>query len=265
MAHEQGDIPRTLQLLRGALPCLEQPNIYLLLASILTETGSEADRAEAEKLLDELLASDPQPGVVEEVQRLKMLIAIEQEDWTTAEAIHTAMREADPDNIEVLVDGARLTRLQDNRPHSIALLSEAERKLTTQTSLRHRHALAVEWYALQEYQQAAKLYEYLANREANSPFTLKLLHCYFQAGDLGKALELGQHLLELYGPMPTVSEMVTAIYELVNNLPKARQTAELYLERFPHDFSMRLRLALVCLRARDQAGIDAFLNTPIDT
>src|SRR5690606_1763639 len=71
-----------------------------------------------------------------------------------------------------------------------------------------------------------------------------------------------QSLREANGPLQYATEMETAIYEEIGDLPKAEEACRAYLKQFPDDDVMRIRLAVIHLRRGQHDKVDDFLAEP---
>jgi len=67
-----------------------------------------------------------------------------------------------------------------------------------------------------------------------------------------------------HGLLRRVSEIESAIYEELGDLPAARRSCEDYLATHPDDAKMLIQLAVVSLRQHRNEEVDAFLNSPPD-
>lgn len=120
---------------------------------------------------------------------------------------------------------------------------------------------AIHWQFIEE---AAYTYERIVDKTLDTPLSRKLLNSYYRAGELNKALEICQNLQKKYGTLEYASEMESAIYEEIGDLPKAKEVCKTYLESFPDDSGMKLRLAVINLRSNYLKELDEFLDSPFD-
>lgn len=260
IALQEGEVSQAIGMLERiwfpegqAEPCLQLAELFL-----------EAQRHDkAEGVLDRLTPDRLSEADALSLQRLRLRIEIRREDWPKAQERYALIRATDPNSLDVIADGSWLLRLAGDAQGSLALLKEATSRLTAESRPSQRHALAAEWYEHKEYREAARLYDGVADRDANNDITLRLLVCYYNGDELDKALELALHMLSLHGPLPTVSGIAAAVLDEAGDLPAARNIAENYLALFPTDFEMQIRLACVLQRQGDLEGVDSFLDTPM--
>ena len=261
LAAQEGDMARAVALMQAAPPSPEYPEAPLILAEMLTEEGRHAD---AERALERIPADAPKATALQ-AGRIRLRIAAYQKDWPLAEELHANLRVAHSDSVEVMTDGAWLARIAGQEQDASELLAEATRRLTPDSPLPQVHGVAAEWWERGDYGQAAKLYGRLADRDADSPLTRRLLLCLNNAGELGEALRLARHMLALHGPQAPASEIAAAILEGIGDLPGARRTVEDFLARFPDDRHMRLRRAWILHRSGEAEEVEAYLDSPIET
>ena len=104
-----------------------------------------------------------------------------------------------------------------------------------------------------------------ADTNQNSELTQWLLKSYYNAGEIGKALELCRKLREKYeGPLENVSKIEYEIYEKIGDLDKALTVCEAYLRAFPDDADMRIHLAYVHYRLNNIEEFENFLEGSFD-
>lgn len=260
IALQEGEVAQTVVILQRVRIPADQVEPCLLLAELYLEAQRHD---EAEGVLDRLTPDGLSEADALSVQRLRLRIEIRREDWPGAQERYARMRSAHPDSLDVMTDGSWFWRLAGDAQASRALLAEATRQLTADGTPSQRHTLAAEWYEHGEYREAARLYDGVADRDLDNDLTRRLLVCYYNGGDLSKALELALHMLSLHGPLPTVSPIAAAVLDEAGDLPAARRVADEYLAHFPSDFEMQIRLAAILQRQGDAAGVDRFLDAPI--
>ena len=93
---------------------------------------------------------------------------------------------------------------------------------------------------------------------------IQILNSHYQVGEIGKALEVCKTLHQKYGPLEYVSEMEAVIYDEIGDLPNAERICQEYLEVFPNNFGMKLRLALLNFRSNKLEEVDEFLDSPFE-
>ena len=258
------DNQTAIDLLNDILWNDKTPEAAIILADIFR---IEKRYSEALSILIELLQRNSDTKLTEDAKRLLIQTYIESktpDSLEEAKRISNSMRAENPTSIPNLVDAATVSRSFGEKSDAISLLIEASKYISEDTKIIDLNALADEFYLLEQFEEASKLYEKFANKEIDTPLTRRLINSYYFAGDRGKALEICNLLRSIYGPLKYITEMETAIYEEIDNLPEAKTICEDYLKSFPDDFEMKLRLAILNFRSEDYNGVDTFLKGPFD-
>lgn len=261
LAHESNDNEKAITILKAILTSEETPKAPLLLALVLRE---EDKIEEAIGIITELLKNNPETSLKEDANILLLQLCIAKKDLESARNISDSMRVSNPTDILTLVYTARLSKASGKKDEAISLLMEARKYITDASSAREIIEIADEFYSLKHFEDAAAIYEKIVNKNLNTPLNNRLITSYHRAGEIGKALQICQVLHEKYGPLKYVSEVESAIYEDIGNLPEAKRICEEYLSLFPEDFEMKLRLAVVNYRSNNFEEVDKFLGSSID-
>ena len=258
LAFECGDIPKTVELLEKIQSAPEVPEAPILLANTLF--ASERLDAAITKLND-FLQTDLSPELQEKASRLLIDVYIADKRFDDALEISIAMRESTPMSIANLVDAACIYSANEKPDEAIALLKEAYNYIQDGAEFLDIVMLADQLYIHELFKEAATLYEKLADTNLNSKLTQWLIKSYYGAGEIGKALEICQTLREKYGPLENISEIEVMIYEEINNMSQAETVCKEYLEKFPNNIGMRIRLGMVLFRSNKEAEIDNVLES----
>ena len=261
LAYESKDNLKAVDLFKKILTARETPEASLLLAEALRK---ESKFPEAKGIIEEFLQMDVPNSLKEEANRMLINLYIDSKDFVNAKKISDSLRASNPTNILNLVYAGRISRFLGKSDDAVSLLKEAERYIIGSSTFREILAVATEFYSLEQFEDAARNYERVVNKSLDTPLTRELLNSYYRAGELGKALDICQALRNKYGPLKYVSEMESAIYEEIGNLPEARKVCQEYLNVFPDDFVVKLRLALVNLHSNNLGELDEFLSSSID-
>jgi tetratricopeptide (TPR) repeat protein len=259
-AYNSDDNEKAIKLLKGISFAKETPEATLLLAEVLRK---ENKPSEAISILIEFLQIELPKQIEEGVDRLLIQLYVDTKDFENARKISDSMQASDPINVSNLVDAARILRFSGKSADAISLLNEAK-KYTIDSSSFRLLELADEFYSLEQFEDAANIYEKIVDKNLDTPLNHKLLNSYYRAGKIDKALKICQNLHQKYGPLKYISEMESAIYEEIGNLPEAKRICQEYLSLFPDDIGMKLRLAVVSFRSNDFEELDKFLEFPID-
>jgi tetratricopeptide (TPR) repeat protein len=261
LAREGKDNKKAEVFLKDIINAPETPEASLLLAEVLLE---EKRPNEAIAILEESLQRSVSILFRLEANRLLIQAHIDSGNFEEARRISDFCRASDPVNILNLVDAARISRADAKSQEAIDLLREAMRYVNESSTFGELYGLANTLYSLEQFEDAASIYERIADKSTDSPLTRRLLNSYYRSGERGKALHICQNLRKKHGPLKYVSEIESAIYEEIGDLAKAEEVCKEYLRLFPDDFEMKLRLAVVNFRANDFEELDNFLKSPID-
>jgi len=261
LAHKINDNRKAITLLKEILSIKQIPEVSLLLAEILRKEKKFPDTI---GVINDLLESNPPKSSKEEANRLLIDLYLDTKDFANARRISDSMRVFNPTDILNLVDAARISRLSGRSADAILLLNEAKEYIADSSLPTELLELADEFYFFKQFEDAASIYEKVVDRNLNTSLNQKLLNSYYRAGKTGKALDICTALRQKYGPLKHVSEMESAIYEEIGDLPEAKRVCKEYLSSFPDNFGMKLRFAVVNFRSKDFKKLDDFLSSPID-
>jgi tetratricopeptide (TPR) repeat protein len=264
LCYENKDTQTGIDLLGKILLKDETPEAGLILGEFLRK---EKHYSDAVSILTDFLGRKPSQILSEEANRLLIQIYIErheEHDLERAKEISASMRSVDPTSILNLVDAAKVSRSLGEKSEAISLLMEASKYVSETSEFKDLYFLADEFYSFELFDEASKLYERIANTEINTPLTKRLINSLYFSSDRKNVLKICQTLREKYGPIMFVSEMEAAIYQEIDNIPKAKDVIRDYLKSFPDDFHMKLNLALLNFRSNCHGELDSFLNQPVD-
>ena len=261
LAFECGDITKAVELLEKIHSAPEVPEAPIILANILF--ASER-LGEAITKLNDFLKTDLSPELQEKARRLLIDVYITDKRFDEALEISIAMRESTPMNIANLVDAARIYSANEKRDEAVSLLKEAYNYVQDGAEFLDIVMLADQLYIHKLFKEAATLYEKLADTNLNSELTQWLIKSYYDAGEIGKALEICQKLREKYGTLENITEREVVIYEENGNMNQAETVCKEYLKKFPNDIDMRIRLSMVLFRSNNEVELDNVLNSFTD-
>ena len=261
LAREGKDNKKAEALLKEIVNAPETPDASLLLGEVLLEEGRPN---EAIRILNEFLKGNPSTPLREEANRLLIHAYVNCRNFEEAKKISDSSRALGPTSILNLTNAARIARVTGESRDAIALLKEATKYLSESSTFRELYELGNELYSLEHYEDAAAIYERVADKSIDGPLTRRLLNSYYGSGERAKALEICQTLRKKYGPSRYISEMESAIYEEIGDVAKAQEICKEYLGLFPDDFEMKLRLAVVNFRSGKFEELDDFLKSSMD-
>ena len=253
LAVQQGDKESAIEFLKKIQSVPEVSEAQILIATILS---SEERFDEAIATLNTLLQTDLSPELQEEINRWLVRIYIHDKRFEEAERISTAMRESSPENILDLVEAARISTATGKPDEALSHLKEAYNYAQNSVEFLEIACLADQLYIHKLFEEASVLYEKLADTSLDSEWTQWLLKSYYNAGEIGKALELCRKLREKYEKtLENVSKIEYVIYEAIGDLNQAVAIGTEYLKAFPSDLNMQMDLAHLHYR---MGNVEAF-------
>ena len=258
LAFECGDIPKAVELLEKIQSALEVPEAPIMLANILF-ASERLD--EAITKLNDFLETDLSPELQEKARRLLINVYVADKRFDEALEISIAMRESTPMSIPNLVDAAGIFSANEKCEEAISLLKEAYNYVQDGAEFLDILMLADQLYIHERFKEAATLYEKLADTNLDSELTQWLIKSHYGAGEIGKALEICQKLREKYGPLENTSEMEIVIYEEIGDMNQAETVCKEYLNKFPTDYDMRIRLGMILIRSSKETEVDNVLES----
>ena len=261
LALKQGDYHSSIGYLETIQSAPETPEAPILLANILLDVER---LEEAITKLNEFLITDPKTPLREEANRLLIKVYVASEDFDKAREISGAMRESLPTSVPFLVDAARIAIATGTQDEGLSLLEEAYGYAQNSEEIQDIKELAHELYIFKEFDKAAKLYEKIADTRLNSQWTRCLLDSYYYSGERKKTLEICRSLREKYGPLDQITKMEFLIYYEIRDMNQARAAGEEYLNAFPDDTEMQIRLAVVYSCSNNISALDCVLDKSFD-
>ena len=261
LAFEQGEYKSAIGFLEKIQSAPETPETPILLANILL-----ADKRlnEAIEALSDFLMTNPPSTLRENANRLLINIYIADGRFEEARQISTDVRESSPTSVLNLVDAARISKATSENDEALSQLKEAYDYAKNSGTFQEIVELADEFCVHEQFEKAATLYEKFADTSLNSQLTQCLLNSYYRSGKIGKALEICQALREKYGPLKNISEMEFLIYNEIGDMNQARAVCEVYINAFPDDTDMQIRLGVVHSRSNKLEEVDRLLERSFD-
>ena len=257
-AFEDGERGNAIEFLEKIQSASEVPEVPIILANFLFASNRFE---EAITKLNDFLTTNPSSELQKEANRLLIRVYIDHGCFTEAQQISRSMRELCPTNILYLVDAAHISSAIGKHDETLSHLKEAYNYAQSSKEFREIVELADQLYIHEQFKEAATLYEKLADTDQNTELTQCLIKSYYNAGEIGKALEICQKLREKYeGPLENVSKIEYEIYEEIGDLNKALAVCETYLGAFPDDIDMQMHLAYVHHRLNNFEEFDRLLE-----
>ena len=258
LSFEQGDNEGAIEFLKKIHSASEKSEAQIMIANILF-ASKRYD--EAITKLTDFIKTNPSAELQDDANRLLVRIQIAAEHFEEAELILTPILEASPKSVLNLISAALISSNTGKHGKATSQLKEAYNYARDSKEFLEIVELADELYRHDQFKEAATLYEKLADTNQNSQFTIGLLTSYYNAGDIGKALQICQKLREKYGPLENISEREIMIYQEIGDMNQAEVVCKAYLNKFPNDIDMQIRLGLVYYRSNKAEEIDNILNS----
>lgn len=261
LAFEQGEQESAIEFLEKIQsgPEASEAPILIAIALLSSERCNEAILT-----LNNFLQTNPSPELQEKANRWLVRIYTEDECFEEAERISAAMRESSPKNILNLVESARLSSAIGNNDEALSLLGEAYDYAQNSKEFLEIAELADQLYIHELFKEAAALYEKIADTNLNSELTQWLLKSYYNAGEIGKALELCQQLRMKYGLLENVSWVEYNIYKAIGDLKQSVAIGMEYLITFPDDLNMQMDVAHLHYRLGNVEALEELLERQFD-
>ena len=258
MAFEQGNQEAAIKFLERIQSDPEIFEAQIMIASILFGSKRHDD---AITKLDDFLKTNPSSELQNEANRWLVRIYIATKRFEEAARVLTPLQESSPKNILNFINASQISNGIGKREEAISFLKEGYEISKNSEASIEIIELADELYDHQQYKEAAMLYEKLADTNQNSELTVGVLASCYNAGEIGKALEICQKLREKYGPLKKISEREVIIYEEIGDMNQAEVVCKAYLNKFPNDIDMKIRLGFVYYRSNKEEEIDNILNS----
>ena len=258
LAFECGDIAKAVELLEKIQSASEVPEAPIILANFLL-VSEHLD--EAITKLDDLLKTNPSSELQDEANRCLVRVYIAAERFKEAQLILTPMLESSPTSVLNLINAALISRKMGKGDEAISQLKKAYDYALDSKDFLEIVELAAGLFINKQFKEAATLYEKLADTSQDSQLTQWLVQSYYNSGEIAKALKICQKLREKYGSLENISVMEVVIYEEIGDMIQAETVCKEYLNKFPTDYDMRIRLGMIYFRSNKEMEIDNVLDS----
>lgn len=261
LAIKTQDFLLAISLLTKILDAEETPESAVMLADIYAGQGN---LPEAINILKNFLSKNPVPELKADAAQMLLGIYIDANQIDDAKEVFIDNFNKSKNSIVARISEARLLNASGNTLKAIGLLRKAKKQIDAKTSFKDIVELGNGLYYLQQFEDAADCFLLIADPSKNSEQTRLLLRTYYRAGILSKALAICTNLREKFGLLEGIIGIEIAIHEEINDIEKARQLCKQYVETFPDDWEVKLRLAWFSYRLSDFQSVDSFLESAID-
>ena len=148
-----------------------------------------------------------------------------------------------------------------NNKKALEILDKSFNYLDETSSHTQLHELALQFSALKQYQKVIEILERITDPAIYTDLSRALLIAYYNAGEIGKALNLCESIRMGSSPIELITDIQSSIYESIGNLPKAIEVCEEYLGIYPDDQWIRIRLAIIYYRSKEKNKVKEILNS----
>lgn len=259
LLYEKGQHERAIDILKQVSS--ESPESLLVLAEVLARSDRLAEAIDSATRLQNRNAAD---GPKREARKLLVRLRAKMGDFSVASEILATILSEEPGNVSNLVVAAELARMSGDTERALTLLTQAALAVGPSTPLVHVVELADGFYDVGQFDRASATYESVVDSSVDTPLAFRLALSLYRGGSLGKALQICEGLYQRSGPTAPLSELLSAIYEEIGDLPKAREACDAFLNLQPTDTGMLLRLAVIDFRSDNMVAVDAFLDEGVN-
>lgn len=165
-----------------------------------------------------------------------------------------------PEVITAYIRRAQFAKEKQENDKEQQALIQAISFVNNATKSEDIHALAAALSYCKLYDRAIPLYESITDLTVYSPLTKELLKLYYDAGLTKKVLDNCNALILNYGPNYVLTEFLIVTYEFLSDIEKAINACKLYLEVYPDDQRISIRLALLYDKTNNIAGLKEVID-----
>lgn len=253
----------------------EEETITLL--NQLIETGAIEDRFKAKLFLAEvhlkqrkfekvalslnlLLQSDLNYEILIGTRRMLVECHIQSGKFDLAKSVCSDMLANDSESLHGYILLAKTYRLENDLKNATFNLDKALERITLEDTKIIWQQIADEYLDLGNLPKAINVLEKITNTLLYTRLTKNLLRCYYQAGEVKKALALCESLTGTYGPINFLTQLRCNIYNSIDDAQSAIDTSLKHLEVYPDDQSIIVNLAFLYAQLKKWGEIDNLLQ-----
>ncbi len=262
LSFEEGKTEEAIEILRPIVGDPSIPEAPLMIAGFYKHARKYSEAIEG---LVVYLSQSKDDGMKEDARRLLIQLYLDTDQDELAAELSAEMIKENPSNILNYIDQARILGSKGDSDKAVVVLKKGRKLVNDQTGKREVLELAEQFYYFKKYEEAGELFEKIVDHSADSRPLRQLIDCYYNTGKLKEALEICRELYQKFGPLEFITEMESNIYEEIGDLEKAKEVCEAYIEKYPKNLEMKIRLGVVNYRLGNKEDLDAFLESEIDT
>ncbi|MGM3305141.1 PIN domain-containing protein [Anabaena sp. WFMT] len=259
LAHEKGDNATAYQYLQSILWSPNVPEVPLLASELLIGIKRWD---EAENILKQFISKENiSSNLKRDAKHLKFDLLLLRGEHEKAETMLQEVINEAPDSIITITQQIRFYKQIGLGQKIPSLIEQAKAVLLSNTFLPYQIVLANLLYSFNYYRDAAEIYEQFVDKTLNTKLTRQLLYSYYYIGNYKSAIDICQQLLNKYGSLESVSEMAAYIYDNIGDTDNVIQVCKAYLNIFPDDVVMQLRLGMANYDKHNYNELDLFLDS----
>lgn len=257
---EQKNIPKAESYLRRAVDFNPNSGAAIMLAELLRDTDSK----EALHVLCEFLKKDVTKEQESEASYLMALLHIDEQEYEKAEEILQELQEEAPEDPGIFLLWAIWHKAQRKDDQARDILKQATKYVDATTKLPTLLNLCIQLSAYGLHDGVIEILSDKLEPNQDNTFQRKLAQAYYQREKTEEALRICKEVESAIGPIRFYSEMQSAIYEGLGDLPRAKAICESYLIKYSEDLEMKVRMGVIDLRSGRQDLVNEFLNSETD-
>lgn len=262
LADRNNNQDKAIELFERVIELEDKPSkAYLILADIWV-SKKEYDRAIV--LAQDFIKNAPESPLSDEAHKIIVASYVESGNVEKSVEILSLIQSKQLKTIIDLINAATISIFLTDKPRAVQFLEEAKSQINKSTLQIEILETADKFYTLEEFRNAAELYELIVNPTFNTPYTHQLINSYYYSGQYTKALSLCGNLRQNHGISIPLCEIELSIQESIGDLNKARCICQEYLKQYPDTLLIKLRLAFIDYRLHNFDELDEFLNSQIE-
>jgi tetratricopeptide (TPR) repeat protein len=259
LTYEQGNSESAYTYLQSIIDCPDFPDTPLLAADLLIACKRWD---EAENIINSFIERDDIPNNLKlDAKHLQFDVFMLRDNTEKAKQILEDLIQEAPDSVITITKQVKFYKHIGSEEKIPPLIEQVKAEILSNKFHPYHIVVADQLYSWNYYRDAAEIYEQFVDKNINTKLTHKLLNSYYSAGNYKSALEICQQLLNKYGALESVSEIAAYIYDNIGDAENVIQICKAYLEKFPNDIIMQLRLAIANYDKNNNEELDTFLDS----
>ncbi len=254
-----GELEQAVVLLKQISDTTLVPDVPLFIAEVL-RNGKKYE--EAILVLEQYMDQEPDDYYIQQGKHILLDLYIRANHKEKIQAYID--RYSSDSGIQNLTSLANGNKALGNKDQVVLQLEQAYAQLNEDSTFKEQYFLGEALLDNQMYAQAVLVYEAITDLDVHSELTVTLIQLYQKMGRINDGLKLMDRLRTHNGPLRGITEAEISIYQDLGDYQKSRGLAKEYIEKFPGNLSMRLRLNSLELRLENFEVADRFLEAEIE-